>query len=184
MIIAVPVGALSDDHNKDDHNKFVAKAAVVDIESILGNSIAIKNIKKSINDISEKIQSDLLQKEIDLKRAENDLIKQRGVLTETEFNKKITEFNKVVNKTQQEMHKRKSALEHAHSEALAEVHEKTIAVIKELSKKYDFNIVFPSSQILFVKNDMNITLEVITKLNERLEKVDVETKLDKASSSN
>jgi len=154
-------------------NKFVAKTAVVDVESILEHSTAIAHIKKSINIISDHIQGELSVKENDLKIIEADLIKQRGILSEKEFNNKVAEFNKKVSVTQQEMQHKKSVLEQTHAEALAEVHKNTIIVISDLSKKYGFNIVFPSTQVLFVENDLNITLEVIKNLNERLKSVEV-----------
>lgn len=154
-------------------SKFVAKAAVVDVESIFEHSIAIAHIKKSINIISDQIQGELSVKEGELKKIEAELIKQRGLLSEEEFENQVSEFNKKVSATQQEVQQKKIALEQAHAAAIAEVHKNTIAVIGELSKKYEFNIVFPSTQVLFVANDLNITLEVISNLNERLKTVEV-----------
>ena len=167
LLIIVPSTSLAQE------SKFVAKAAVVDVESILEHSLAIKHVKKSINEISDKIQRELTEKEINIKSIEAELIKQRGVLSEEKFNLKVLEFNKKVSQTQKEMQRKKSALEEAHSKAIAEVHKNTIEVITELAKEYGFNIVLPSSQVLFVESDMNITLQVITKLNERLSIVDV-----------
>lgn len=155
-------------------NKFDAKAAVVDVESILEHSKAIMHIKKSINVISEQIQNELSAKEIKLKQAEAELIEKRGVLPKEEFDKLVADFNKKVSLTQQEMQNKKSALERAHGNAIAQVHEKTISVISDLSKKYGFNIVFPSSQVLYVNNSLNITHEVISNLNERLQEVKVD----------
>lgn len=155
-------------------NEFDAKAAVVDVESILEHSKAIMHIKKSINVISEQIQSELSAKEIKLKQAEAELIEKRGILPKEEFDKLVADFNKKVSSTQQEMQNKKSALERAHGNAITQVHEKTISVISDLSKKYGFNIVFPSSQVLFVNNSLNITHEVISNLNERLQEVKVD----------
>lgn len=167
LLITMPLAALADE------NKFVAKAAVVDVESILEHSFAIKHIKKSTNEISDKIQRELTEKEIDLKSTEAELIKERGILSEEKFNSKVLEFHKKVSRIQKEMQSKKNALEEAHSEAIAQVHKSLIDVISELSKQHGFNIVLPSSQVLFAQSDMNITLEVITKLNERLSIVDV-----------
>ena len=162
----LPAVAFADD-------KFIAKAAVVDVESILEHSLAIAEIKKSINIISDRIQGELSAKESDLKIIEAELIQKQGTLSEEEFNSMVAAFNKKVSATQHEMQYRKSALEQAHSAALAEVYQNTTVVISELSKKYGFNIVFPSAQVLFIENDLNITLEVITLLNERLKTVEV-----------
>lgn len=157
----------------DSDSSFNAKAAVVDVESILEHSKAILHIKKSINIISEQIQNELSSKEVKLKQAEAELIEKRGVLSKEEFDKLVAVFNKKVSLTQQEMQNKKSALERAHADAIAKVHENTISVISDLSKKYGFNIVFPSSQVLFVDNSLNITHEVISNLNDRLQEVKV-----------
>ena len=154
-------------------NEFDAKVAVVDVESILEHSKAIMHIKKSMNVISEQIQDELSAKEIKLKQAEAELIEKRGILPKEEFDKLVADFNKKVSLTQQEMQNKKSALERAHGNAIAQVHEKTISVISDLSKKYGFNIVFPSSQVLYVNNSLNITHEVISNLNELLQEVKV-----------
>jgi outer membrane protein len=156
-----------------DDNKFTARVAVVDVESILEHSLAVKQVKKVINEISDKIQRELTEKEIDLKSAEAELLKERDSLSEEKFNSKVLEFNKKISQTQKEMQEKKNALEAAHAEAIAQVHKATMEVISELSKQYGFNLVLPSSQILFVESSMNITLEVITKLNERLSTIAV-----------
>jgi outer membrane protein len=166
LIIFSPAIAFADD-------KFIAKAAVVDIESILEHSTAIAHIKKSINIISDNIQEELSTKESELKVTESELIHKRGVLSEEEFNSMVVAFNKKVSDTQQEMQYKKSALEQAHSTALAEVYKNTTIIIGKISKKYGFNIVLPSTQVLFVENDLNITLDVISSLNERLKTVEV-----------
>ena len=72
LIIFLPAIAFADD-------KFIAKAAVVDIESILEHSTAIAHIKKSINIISDNIQEELSTKESDLKVIESELIHKRSL---------------------------------------------------------------------------------------------------------
>ena len=113
------------------------------------------------------------ENEIELKKAEALLIRQRKDLTEEEFDEKVAEFNRKVSKIQKLLQSRKAALEQAHTDAISAVHNTTISIISELSKKYGFNLVLPSTQVLFVRSDLNITLEVITSLNKRLTRIDV-----------
>lgn len=176
LLFPIVTLAKSDNANISElsSENFNARAAVVDVESIFEHSKAILYIKKSINIISEQIQNELSSKEIKLKQAEAELIEKRGVLPKDEFDKLVADFNKKVSSTQKEMQNKKSALERAHANAIAQVHETTISVISDLSKKYKFNIVFPSSQVLFVNNSLNITHEVISNLNERLQEVKVD----------
>ena len=158
---------------KTKENDFNVKIAVVDVESIFEHSIAIKDVRKKINIISDDIQAEMSRRELELKKAEELLIKERGVIAKNQFEEKIAEFNKKISKIQQLLQIKKTALEQAHSEAISAVHSTTIDIISDLSKKYGFNLVLPSTQVLFVGNELNITLEVITNLNKQLKTINI-----------
>ncbi len=147
--------------------------AVVDVQSILENSLAVQTIRNSINSISQKIQDDIEKKETELKKIEEQLLNKRGALSEEAFEKEIREFNKKVSAAQKEVQKKKTALEQAHSEAISKVHAATIEIITNLAKKYNLKMVLPSSQILFTVSELNITAEVIKQLNDKLKSVKV-----------
>ncbi len=160
-------------HSFAEQKSFNSKIAVVDVESILEHSLAIHHIKKTILKISDQIQQDFTEKEIELKSIEHDLIKRKNSINEQEFNLEVTEFNKKVSNVQQQMQYKKINLEQSHAKAMSIVHNKTIDIIGKLLTKYGFDIALPSTQVLFVKNDLNITLEVISELNQILPEVDV-----------
>ena len=166
IILLLPSISLAQD-------KFITKIAVVDIESIFENSVAINGMKKSISALSNNIQEELSAKETELKVTESELVKEREILGEKEFATKVEEFNKKVSAAQQEMQHKKSALEQSHASALAEVHKNVIEIIAELSKKYSFNIALPSTQILYTDDSLNITPDVIDILNQRLSEVKI-----------
>lgn len=175
LIIALVVHTIASANNvvasTDDIQ--TTKIAVVDVESVLEHSFAIKTIKKSISDISSKIERELTEKEISLKKIESDLIKDKDKMTQEQFNAKVQDFNRVVSKAQMEIQTKKDGLEKAHSEAINKVQNSIIAIISDLSKKHGYSMVVPSSHVLYVITDLNITLEVITKLNEVLPVVEV-----------
>jgi Skp family chaperone for outer membrane proteins len=166
-----------------DEDKYIAKIAVVDVESILENSLAISSIRKSIDELSVNIQKEVTEKEEAFKKYEEELIQKRDKLSSEKFDALVAEFNKNVSNVQKNVQLKKRALEQAHSKAIETVHEATISIIGELSKKYNVNIVLPSNQVLFVSNDLNITHEVVSNLNEKLKevKIDLEKFLKKSS---
>lgn len=163
-------------HVEATENKYQSRIAVVDVHAILEKSVAVQDIKKSIDKISEGLQKEMSAKEIELKKSEEEIIKKRSTLTEEAFEKEVVAFNKKATDAQHSMQKKKAKLDQAHAEAIAKVHDTTIEIIHNLSKEYDFNIAIPSSQVLYVKEDLNITEEVITKLNEKLKTVPVNYK--------
>jgi len=154
------------------HN-FEVRIAVVDVQSILENSIAITGVRKAIDVISQDIQKYLSIKELEFKTIEEELVKKRGILSEESFEREFNSFNKKVSDAQKEMQTRKAKLEQAHAGAISKVHEVTMEIINELARKYNFNIALPSSQVLFATSDLNITSEVISLLNNRLKNVKV-----------
>lgn len=154
------------------HN-FEVRIAVVDVQSILENSIAITGVRKAIDVISQDIQKYLSIKELEFKTIEEELVKKRGILSEESFEREFNSFNKKVSDAQKEMQTRKARLEQAHAGAISKVHEVTMEIINELARKYNFNIALPSSQVLFATSDLNITSEVISLLNNRLKNVKV-----------
>ncbi len=154
-------------------SSFEVRVAIVDVQSILEHSAAIQSIRQSIEVISKNIQQEISKKETELKVVEEELVKKRSSLTQEAFDKEVAKFNKLVSEAQKNMQKKKSRLEQAHSEAVGRVHKATYSIISELSKKNKFNLVLPSSQVLFAKTELNITVEVIALLNERLQTIKV-----------
>jgi|JFJP01.1.fsa_nt_gi outer membrane protein len=154
-------------------DRYIAKIAVVDIESVLENSLAITSIKKSVNVLSQNIQDDISKQEKELKAHEQKLLELQKTMTQEKFDSLVTKFNRDVSGTKKNIQLRKIALEQAHSQSIQVVHKKIISIISELAKDYNLNIVLPSSQVLYITSELNITLEVISKLNDSLKEVPV-----------
>ncbi|MCX4079362.1 OmpH family outer membrane protein [Rickettsia rhipicephali] len=156
---------------KEDN--FKVRVAVADVQSILEGSIAIKDLRKKIEKLNHKIQEDIAAKEAEFKPLEEKLLNERSHLSETEFEHKVNEFNAKVSHVRKEIQIKKTKLEQAHAEAMSRVHEITITIISELAEKYNLNLVIPSAQVLYAKNNLNITSEVTFMLNERLKEVTI-----------
>lgn len=172
LIISLPIfGQQENIQNKEDN--FKVRVAVVDIQSILEGSIAIQNLRKIVEQFNQKIQQDIATKEAEFKPLEEKLIKERQLLSEDDFEKRVNEFNAKVSEAKKEIQVRKTRLEQAHAEAMGMIHEMTITIISELAEKHNLNLVIPSTQILYAKNNLNITAEVTFILNERLKDVTV-----------
>jgi Skp family chaperone for outer membrane proteins len=163
-------------HMASATDNFDAKIAIVDIQHILENSLAIQSIRKDIERIGKEIEKDMFKKEAELKKIEEALIKKRESLKEEDFNVEVNLFNAKVSQAQQEIQNKKTRLERAHSNAVSKVYETTIEIITDLSKKKNFNLVIPTAQILYAKDNFNITSEVIVKLNAKLTLVPVNYK--------
>ena len=155
---------------------FETKIAVIDVEYILEKSDVMQSIRVQINDISNQIQDEMSHKERALKNTEAQLVEKRGTIPEEAFEKMIVDFNKNVSEAQKLTQQKKSALERAHSDALSIMHQHIINIISSLAKKSNFNLVLPTSTVIYADNDLNITLEVLTELNNTLRHLEIDYK--------
>jgi Skp family chaperone for outer membrane proteins len=155
------------------YDEAAAKIAVVDVESILENSLAIGAIRKSINELSKTIENEINEQEKEYKKRQQELLEVQKTVSQEKFDSLVLKFNKSVSKIQKNIQQKKIALEHAHSQAIEVVHQKTISIIGDLAKKYSLDIVLPTSQVLYIKSELNITPEVISKLNNDLKEVPI-----------
>lgn len=171
LIISFSYFAQAELPNKEDN--FKVRVAIVDVQSILEGSMAIKNLRNKVEKINQKIQEDINIKEAEFKPMEESVMKERSSLSEDEFEKKVSEFYEKVTEVKKEIQSKKARLEQAHAEAMSKIHELTITIISELAEKYSVNLVIPSAQILYAKDNLNITSEVTFILNERLKEVQI-----------
>ena len=61
------------------------KVAVVDVESILENSLAIGSIKKSINELSKTIENEIIQQEKEYKKRQQELLELQKTVSQEKF---------------------------------------------------------------------------------------------------
>ncbi len=155
-------------------SNFIAKIAVIDIQFVLDNSVAIHSVRESIDNINKQIQQDLLEKEKELAKTEQLLLAERDSLSESDFEQKVNDFNQKVSIVQKDVQDKKRHLENAHAEAIGKVQEATTKIISELAGKYNIDLVIHNNQVLFARNTLNITSEVIIELNDKLKHVIVD----------
>ena len=148
-----------------------AKIAVVDVPSVLDNSIAVKHLRASIDKISEQFYKELSTKEAEFKQMEAALLKKRDTTKPEQFDHEVEAFYKKLSTFQHDTQKKKEKLERAHADAIDLVHDNTIKIVHEIAKEKKFNLAVPMSHTLYSVDAMNITEEVTTRLNHALKEV-------------
>ncbi len=157
-------------------NKQFPIVAIVDVQVIMDQSLAVQSIRDAINRIGQALQKEMSDKEQSLKAIEQSLIKKRDKMKEDEYDEEVRKFNSKVSDAQRMMQEKKSKLEKAHANAMMKVNEKISQIINTLSSEKHFSVVLPSSHILYAKDNLDITEAVLSKLNTELQSVQVNYK--------
>jgi len=144
------------------------RIAVVDVQTIMENSLAVNAIRKEAEKISQDLQTEFNTKAKELKELEKNLSAEREKLTEEAFQKKVESFNKKVTDIQKKLHDKKVRLEQAHAKAISKVNEVALKIIDDIGTKGKYSFILPSTQVLFRNEKLDITKEVLTRLNSRI----------------
>ncbi len=153
-------------------------AAVIDYQKILRDSSAAKSIRDQIETRRKAYQGEISKEEQRLHQAEKELAKQRSLLTPEAVADKRKVFEDDVASYQRMVAERRRQLDNLSAEALNEVRNALIEIVTGIADERGFNLVLPSSEVLFFARQIDLTDEVLGKLNAKLPEVVVSQKAE------
>ncbi|MDE3015961.1 MAG: OmpH family outer membrane protein [Pseudomonadota bacterium] len=151
--------------------------ATVNIQQIMKDSTAAQAIREQLDRKQKTFQAEISKKESDLQKQDQDLGKQRSVLSKDAFEKKVSAFRAKVTDAQKEVQSKKALLDNASARAWGEVQKAVTDIVADLAKERNFTVVIasatPTSEILYADSKLDITDEVLKRLNKKLPKFNV-----------
>lgn len=181
LVLIVPAMAIwlgSGAFAADDEQLPATVAAVIDYQRILLESAASKSIAEQMDVRRKAFQDEIGKEEQRLHEARKALGKQRSVLSNEAFETKQEEFEKEYAGVRQLAADRRKQLEEASAEAVNEVKGALIEIVTGIAEERGFNLVLPSSQVLFFSRQIDLTEQVLSKLDARLSEVPVRDRVD------
>lgn len=148
-----------------------AKIVVVDIQRIMRDSLAAKDLKSQLESRRNQYQSEIKSKEDKLKKEEEDLAKQKNVLAKDALAAKQKAFVNDINAVRKDVQDKRVKLDTAYKAALNDIQDAVQSIINDLAKEKGFNLAIPTSQLVFAHKDFDISDEVLKRLDAKLPKV-------------
>jgi outer membrane protein len=152
------------------------KIATVDVVQVVKKSEAAQNIYKQAEKLRTELQDAATDKEDELRDEERDLVKQRSLIAKDAFEERTKAFKQTMITAQKDLQKRGAQLQKAGDIALSTVKVKIFEIVKEIAESEGFTLVVPKANLLYIKEDADITAKVIEKLNDELDEVELEIK--------
>lgn len=149
------------------------KIAVVNIQQIMRDSGAAKSVREQLQSKQKSFQSELDAKEKALQKEDQELVKQQANLSKEAFEQKVNAFRQKAMSARQEIQNKKAQLDKGFQGALNQIQTTTLNIVKEVATEKGYNIVLSSSQVLYNGSNMDITGEVLARLNKKLPSVSV-----------
>lgn len=148
-------------------------AAVIDYQRVLREAAAARSIREQIEARRKVYQEEISREEQRLHEADKAFAKQRSVLTPEAFAEKRREFEQEVAEVQRLVQERRRALDELSAEALNQVKTALIEVVTSIADERGFNLVLPSSEVLFFARKIDLTETVLAELDARLPRVEI-----------
>ena len=147
------------------------KAAYVDVEKVIRDSKAGKDLNRQIKAHNDKIIKKARPEQERLQKEQRDLVNRQNSLSPAALRSGETAFRQKAIKFQEKMRKENENLQKGGQEVLSEIEAVLAAIYKELLDKHGIDMIFSRTAILNGDDKHDLTVEVIEILNQRLASV-------------
>ena len=149
--------------------------AVVNLDEIAKSSIAMEKANKTLEKRKIDVEKKLKAEEKKLSEEKESLESSIKTLSKEVAQEKITKFQDKVLEFQKKVKDEETKLQKDYSNVLIEVTNNIKLIIAEMREekdsKYKFNIAIPASYVLYNVNTIDISAEVLLRLNKKLKEV-------------
>ena len=157
----------------EDVSARAAKVAVLDVQRILREAKAMKNIRDQVSQLRKTYQEEIETKQADLRKDNEDLRRKRTILSSDAFDEERRKFDQKVAEVQRLVQPRNQQLDRANAEAVINVQKTLYQIVLDLANERSYGLIFRKSATIVVHPPIEITPEVLARLDTRLPAVQV-----------
>ena len=151
-----------------------AVIAVIDGQRITRDAAALKNARQQLEQFRFNFQSEIAKEEEKLRAEEQEIARQRAVLSPEAFEQRRQGFQGKVVELQKRIQERSQSLEKMLNGVREQVTLQVVEILKGLAQERGFNMVLDRAQVqIFIGDSIDITQEVLKRLDQRLPSVKV-----------
>ena len=143
----------------------------LDFKYILNQSDAGKKAQTYLKNKLDNGVKALKKKEKTIQEEETKIIKQKKVISAEEYKKKVTDLRNKVHSLQKERNSLLEKVSKQRSKAKTELLKNLNPIIQEYMKEKNIRIVLDKKSILLADENLNITQDIIKRLNSKLKSI-------------
>lgn len=142
--------------------------AIVDVDKLLSDSAAGKSVQSQHTKKREGFQKEFTNLENKLMESQKSLVQEKDKLSPEEFAKKRETLQKELQETGRLFQKRRNALDKGLADAFKTLRKIIIQTTAEVSEEKKFDIVITRESVVIVDKKMDITDEVLARMNKKV----------------
>lgn len=149
------------------------KVAVLDVQRILREAKSMKNIRDQIGALRKTYQEEIEKLQADLRTANEEVRRKRSILSPEAFDEERRKFDQRVAEVQRIVQQRNQQLDRANADAVVQVQKAYNEIVLELANERAYGLIFRKSATIIVHPPIEVTPEVLARLDKRLPTVKV-----------
>ncbi|MDD4616240.1 MAG: OmpH family outer membrane protein [Alphaproteobacteria bacterium] len=149
--------------------------AIVDVQRILQESLASKGVQKQLEVQRSKFQNEIEKEENSLRKAEQDLAAQRSKLSAQVYAEREQQLRQRFLTVENHVQSRRKVLDQSFTDSMNAVKKALLDIVSEVSHERGVNLVIVKQQALWTDQPLDVTDEVLARLDKKIPKIDVVT---------
>ena len=160
----------------------VQRIGLADLNGILRAADANKKVRELLDTQRQKFQDEFSVVEAELQQTERDLMSKRELLSADEYDKQIKAFQQRVTQLQKDIQRKRQAIDNAYQKAQSDIRSEALSIIAEIAREMKLDLVLNRDSSLIFLPHLNISDEVLTRLNERTKNARIEIEVQQPQS--
>jgi outer membrane protein len=160
----------------------VTRIGVADLNGILRAADANARVRELLDAQRQKFQDEFSLVEAELQQTERDLMSKRELLAAEEYDKQIKAFQVRVTQLQQDIQRKRQAIDNAYQKSQSDIRKEALSIITEIAKAKNLDLVLNRDASLIFLPHLNISDGVLTRLNERTKNARIEIQVQEPQS--
>lgn len=152
-----------------------ATVMVVDVQGALQQSVAAKSLRTQRDQFLQGFQAELEKNRASLKETESELVRQKSAMAPDAWQQKARAFEQQVFEFNQRFQRNNQAVDKSFRAGMSELSDALAQVTEELASEMGANLVLPKSQIFLHDPRMEMTQQVVERLNRKFPSVNFPT---------
>ena len=147
--------------------------AVVDFRGVLSKSEAARNIRSVVDEKRQELRKYFLEVENSLRDEQKDLSKKRSIVTAEAFEKRARKLKEKAQSAQKLAQTSNQKLKKSFDQAMDKVQKELLRTVAEVAEESGVGVVLFRSAIVIAVKKLDISKEVLQRLNKKLPDVKV-----------
>ena len=160
----------------------VKRIGLADLNGVLRAADANVKVRELLDTQRQKFQDEFSLVEAELQQTERDLMSKRELLSAEEYDKQIKAFQERVTQLQQDIQKKRQAIDNAYQKAQSDIRAEALSIITEIAGEKNLDLVLNREASLIFLPHLNISDEVLIRLNERTKNARIEIQVQEPQS--